>query len=121
MWILLPFGFYSVVQKPGTDYLTVRARDAADLDRLRAVIPALSHTIHGGGTDYPARATVTHAAFAEGMSQICHDLNYSNVKGKIGAVLGHARAAIASRAWGVFRGIEDAAIAPRPLNDPAAW
>ena len=35
MWLFTTVGFFSVVQKPGTDKLTVRARVAPDLDRLR--------------------------------------------------------------------------------------
>ena len=35
MWLLIPEGFYSIVQKPGETELCVRARDRGDLDRLR--------------------------------------------------------------------------------------
>ncbi len=34
MWLFTKFGFFSVVQKPGEARLTVRARVAADLERL---------------------------------------------------------------------------------------
>jgi hypothetical protein len=46
MWLFTTFGFFSVVQKSHSDGLTVRARDAADLDRLRAeYLPELSATV----------------------------------------------------------------------------
>lgn len=106
MWLFLPFGFYSIVQKPGTDCLTVRVRVIADLDRLRSRMPTLSPTIIGGGTDYPARATIAHADFAAGLSSLALSINYSNFKGHVGRVLGAARAAVAGRVWGVLQVME---------------
>ena len=38
MWIFTTIGFFSIVRKPGTDFLTVRARVASDLDDLRRQI-----------------------------------------------------------------------------------
>ena len=35
MWLFTTFGFFSAVQKPGDDFLTIRGRSAKDLDRLR--------------------------------------------------------------------------------------
>jgi hypothetical protein len=35
MCIFTTIGFFSIVQKPRTDFLTVRARVASDLDDLR--------------------------------------------------------------------------------------
>jgi hypothetical protein len=32
MWIFTTIGFFSIVQKPRTDFLTVRARVTTDLD-----------------------------------------------------------------------------------------
>jgi hypothetical protein len=40
MWLVTTFGFFSIVSKPGDAaraVLTVRARSAADLERLRAL------------------------------------------------------------------------------------
>ena len=62
MWLFTTFGFFSIVQKQSSDgFLTVRARAADDLDRLRNRVPQLSPTIVGGGTDYPYRAKIPHA------------------------------------------------------------
>jgi hypothetical protein len=70
MWIFTTLGFFSIVQKRGTSCLTVRARAKGDLDALRErYLPALAPTSAKGGTDYPWRATVEHADFAEAMKQ----------------------------------------------------
>ena len=37
MWLLIPEGFYSIVQKEGEEELCVRARVHADLDRPAGV------------------------------------------------------------------------------------
>lgn len=43
MWLVTIIGFFSIVQKPGQAGLTIRARVAADLDRLREqYLPTLS-------------------------------------------------------------------------------
>jgi hypothetical protein len=53
MWIFTTFGFFSVVQKePGDEFLTVRARDPKDLDRLRERVP--SGAVKGGAADKAA-------------------------------------------------------------------
>ena len=59
MWLFTPDGFYSIVQKPGYDHLTVRSRVASDLDILREkFMPTLSATDEGTGTDYRFRASL---------------------------------------------------------------
>jgi len=48
MWLITNFGFFSVVQKPGDDMLTVRSRVKADLEELQnRYIPNLSGGIQG--------------------------------------------------------------------------
>ena len=60
MWLFTRIGFYSVVQKPGSDPFTVRARVKEALDAMRTqYLPTLSATMGHGGTDYPWRATVS--------------------------------------------------------------
>ena len=57
MWLFTKFGFYSVVQKPGEDCLTVRSRVREDLDPLREqYLPNLGQTLDHVETDYPFRA-----------------------------------------------------------------
>lgn len=113
MWLFLPFGFYSVVQKrPADPFLTVRVRGVADLDTLRERIPALGPTILGGGTDYPARATISHADFAAGMAAISASIDYGNFKSKVGAVEGNRRHDVYMRVWSVLRGLEAENVKP---------
>lgn len=100
MWLLTPLGFFSIVRKPGDAFLTVRARAAADLDRLRAhYLPRLSSTHTGVGTDYPHRATCTAEAWGEALGAMGRDIDYHNFKGVVAARQGHERARIYSRVW----------------------
>jgi len=103
MWLFTNIGFFSVVQKPNTNYLTVRARVKGDLDALRnKYLPELSATQGNGGTDYPWRATVNHADFADALGKIVLDLNYGNFKSEVAAQQGTARASRYSRVWQVL-------------------
>ena len=107
MWLFTTFGFFSAVQKPGTDHLTVRSRVAADLDQLRErYMPALSPTIAGGGTDYPFRATISHADFATGMTQAIEDLRHANFKNAVAAEQGHRRAHTYGKVWSALLELE---------------
>ena len=107
MWFFTPDGFYSIVQKLGHDNLTVRSRVASDLDILREkFMPTLSATDEGTGTDYRFRATVGHAAFAEGLARIGHDIHYDNFKNEVAKVKGPARAMVYGDVWQALIGLE---------------
>lgn len=107
MWLFTNIGFFSAVQKPGTDYLTVRARVGADLDALRAkYLPQLSATEAKGGTDYPWRATVSHADFAEALSKIAMDLHYDNFKNEVAHTQGKSRASRYGKVWSALYNME---------------
>jgi 8-oxo-dGTP pyrophosphatase MutT (NUDIX family) len=107
MWIFTTFGFFSVVQKGGDSVLTIRARAAEDLDRLREkYLPELSPTKTGGGTDYPYRATVDHSAFAGALVKIVGDLHYSNFKSAVGKTMGYERESLYHEVWDVLRKIQ---------------
>lgn len=108
MWLLTNFGFFSAVKKPGDDGLTVRARSAGDLERLRAqYLPSLGPTIEGAGTDYPYRAHASTEELAEAMAKIVRDLDYSNFKSEVGRRMSHGRSHIYSRVWSALRAIEE--------------
>ena len=78
------------MQKPRQAGLTIRARVATDLDRLRTTyLPTLSATVAGAGTDYPYRATVAREEFARRQ--------------------GHERERTYSKVWGVLQELEDTA------------
>ena len=100
MWLFTTIGFFSVVQKPGDSFLTVRARVASDLDRLREkYMPELSKTIMNKGTDYPYRATISHEDFAKGMEKIVKAIHYGNFKAEIEAKMGSERETIYHKVW----------------------
>lgn len=99
MWIFSKVGFYSVVQKPGQPYLTIRSRVREDLENLRnTYMPGLSAIMAGGGTDYPYRALIDHKLFASGVAKMGEDIHYSNFKNKI-ALKDVARAHAYSNVW----------------------
>ena len=100
MWLFAPAGFYSVVQKVGDQHLTVRARDAADLDRLREqYLPTLSATLATPRNDYPFRAMATRRDFAAALGRIASDIKYDNFKDHVASRLGERRSAIYSEVW----------------------
>jgi hypothetical protein len=108
MWIFTKHGFYSVVQKNGEKFLTVRARVKGDLDKLREqYIPELTPTIATDKADYPFRAMVLHEAFSNGMQRIAKDIDYHNFKYEVAADGDYERARIYGKVWGVVRDLED--------------
>jgi hypothetical protein len=108
MWIFTTLGFFSIVQKRGTNFLTVRARAKGDLDALRSrYLPSLTPTSSKGGTDYPWRATVDHAAFAEAMKQMVLDVTYDNFKNAVAARQGRARASVYHEVWETLLDLEE--------------
>lgn len=114
MWLVTSFGFFSIVQKKDQTHLTVRARVAADLDELRQrYLPDLSETIAGQGTDYPFRATVSHAGFAAALSRMGEDIHYSNFKQLLYQEQGEERGQLFSEVWSVLHRLES-------HNQPAA-
>lgn len=108
MWIITTVGFFSVVQKPGQNGLTIRARVSADLDQLRQrYMPELSPTLHGGGTDYPFRSTISHADFGRGLARMGNDIHYGNFKSAVGKAMGQRREAVYHKVWHLLAGLED--------------
>jgi len=103
MWLMTNIGFFSAVQKPNTNFLTIRARVKNDLDNLRSIyLPDLSKTVGHAGTDYPWRATVPHDKFAAALTNIVMDISYPNFKNEVAAKQGKARAGKYSKVWSVL-------------------
>jgi 8-oxo-dGTP pyrophosphatase MutT (NUDIX family) len=120
MWLFTNIGFFSAVQKPGTDFLTVRARVKQDLDNLREkYLPHLSATQAKGGTDYPWRATVSHADFAAALGKIAMDIDYSNYKNEVTARQGKARASRYGKVWQALYDMPEDAPTKQP--DTLPW
>ena len=100
MWLFTNIGFFSVVQKSQTNFLTIRARVASDLDSLRQkYLPGLSITTTKGGTDYPYRATISHAEFAAGLARMGEAINYSNFKNEVAKKMGSRRSHAYHKVW----------------------
>jgi 8-oxo-dGTP pyrophosphatase MutT (NUDIX family) len=111
MWLFTTIGFFSAVQKPGTDFITIRARVRNDLDNLRdKYLPDLTTTIAKAGTDYPWRATVSHVKFAEAISKIALDIDYGNFKDEVAKHQGKPRAHRYGKVW--------SALYDMPEDDP---
>ncbi len=100
MWLITNFGFFSVVQKPGDDQLTIRARARKDLEALRKkYIPDLGEILTNAGTDYQYRVKVPREIFAEAMKSIVLDIDYSNFKNAVAKKQGHKRAGVYHDLW----------------------
>ena len=115
MWLFTTFGFFSVVQKAGTDGLTVRARVREDLDRLRERLPGLTPTLARGG-DYPYRATATHREFGEALARLAGEIDYDNFKDEVYQRQGAARAHAYEGVWETLYGLEEQ-MARRDFNE----
>jgi hypothetical protein len=102
MWLLIPEGFFSIVQKHGEEELCVRARVRADLDRLRAAyLPTLGETVETPGGDYRYRAWISRHDLAAGMTGIVRNLDYANFKDEVARHY-TSRAHVYSRVWSVL-------------------
>ena len=106
MWLLTPYGFFSVVEKLGDaagGVLTLRARVRSDLDALRAaVLPELGPTEEGKNTDYRFRARAPRAAVAAAMARLVETLDYSNFKNAVADRQGAKRAKLCHDVWDVL-------------------
>jgi hypothetical protein len=106
MWLLIPEGFYSIVQKPGDADLCARARDRGDLDRLRETyMPGLGATKETPGRDYRYRAWISKDALGDGLATMAQRLAYSNFKSEVGK---HdpERAHVYGRDWSALGSIQ---------------
>lgn len=101
MWLFLDVGYYSVVASPrNLPKLTVRARAAEDLDRLREeYLPELGPTISTPEGDYAFRALVTREDFEAGLGRFVQQLDYSNFKDRVSAKQGKRRSNLYMRIW----------------------
>jgi 8-oxo-dGTP pyrophosphatase MutT (NUDIX family) len=118
MWLMTNIGFFSAVRKAGTDFLTIRARVKNDLDVLRAkYLPDLSATVGNAGTDYPWRATVSHASFAAAISKLVADIDYGNFKNEVAVRQGKGRAKRYQKVWEALYDLPDD-VQPEPAHLP---
>ncbi len=106
MWLFTTIGFFSIVQKNNEDFLTVRARVASDLDRLREhYLPELSPT-EPETVDYPFKATISREAMARGMEKIIQDITYSDFQTEVVRSMGFEREHVYTEIWDVLHELE---------------
>jgi 8-oxo-dGTP pyrophosphatase MutT (NUDIX family) len=116
MWLLTPFGFFSIVRKPedkATGMLTVRARVRADLEALReACLPGLGEIVAHAGTDYPYRARAPRGEVGLALANAAAGIDYANFKDEVAARQGTARAKAYSKVWNALFDLENPASPP---------
>ena len=119
MWILLPFGFYSIVAKHDDakdDSLTIRARSSSDLELLRArLLPELGAVVADAGPAYPYRARAPRDAVERALARTARELDYPNFKQAV-AAYDAGRARLYHDVWSVLRRIREA----RPRSNGGA-
>ena len=126
MWLFLPCGFYSIVDKPPThtnnmfiyargsclgefnysskDFLCVRSRDKKSLLNLIELMNKypfiIAHTeiIDNQGSDYQYRMWVDRSTISAVLSAYTQDINYSNFKNKAE----HSYKDVFGRVWSVL-------------------
>ena len=102
MWLLIPEGFYSIVQKEGEEELCVRARvRCRPGSAARDVLPALGETVETPGGDYRYRAWIGRDELAEGMAEIVRNLDWTNFKDEV-ARRDTSRAHVYGEVWSVL-------------------
>ena len=82
MWLATQHGFYSIVQKPGSQF-HVRTRCKQDIENLIALVgleAPLHHTTDG---DYAWRIIVGQPEVNAIMAALATSIDYSNFKGRI--------------------------------------
>lgn len=107
MWIMTPLGFFSAVRKGDGPTVCIRARSRHDLDRLRCqVLPSLTPSQLGGGSDYPARAYCAQAAWAQALARMGEAIDYPNFKSRVYQSCGAQRAHTYGAVWQALLAIE---------------
>jgi hypothetical protein len=130
MWVVTKIGFFSAVQKHGTDYLTIRARVKKDLENLIPYLPGEGHKIlELPGHDYPYRLLCWHESWAEAMAKLSQEVDYDNFKSEIG-LKDPARESVLHRVWSALFGLEELERPPKtqgaegytyPKGNYSAW
>jgi hypothetical protein len=84
MWLYTKFGFFSIVQKPNDDFLTVRSRSLNDLELFAKEYlkspSAIESTLEN---DYPYRLRAWHDDVAQAIARAVLDIDYDNFKGVV--------------------------------------
>lgn len=122
MWLLTPFGFFSVVRKPrdvAEGRLTIRSRVRADLEALRETcLPGMGEIVEGAGTDYRYRARVPRAELGLAMANLVSGIDYENFKDEVKHRQGSSRAQAYAEVWGVLAGLRESPAGRTPPTMP---
>jgi len=100
MWLITPFGFYSVVAKSGDKHdglLTIRSRVKSDLEALKEFVPSLGPIAESDETDYRYRAKAKAEDISIGFGSMIENIDYSNFKDKVAEAQGDFREAFTAR------------------------
>ena len=105
MWLLTPFGFFSVVKHRTRDCLIVRSRVHLDIRAMRDALPSVvSEPAHTPDADYPYRLEVTRAVLADAVREfVLNGIDYDNFKNEVARVQGRKRASIYGSVWAALR------------------
>jgi len=121
MWLFTDFGFFSIVCKPGTKNLCVRARMPGDLEAFRDRLAQVS-AFDGAnaaeqwpiedftGTDYAFRLYASNDDVAALMSEFVKGIDYNNFKGRVGRTQGHDRASVYMNVWSIMNRMQEKAV-----------
>jgi hypothetical protein len=102
MWLITPFGFYSVVAKSGDKHdglLTIRSRVKSDLEALKEFVPSLGPIAESDETDYRYRAKAKAEDISIGFGSMIENIDYSNFKDKVAEAQGDFRASLYGEVW----------------------
>jgi hypothetical protein len=105
MWLITPRGLFSAVAKPedGDEFVTVRARSERDIRNLADLIDA--EPSRDDGTDYRWRIRCRKSEWAEAVSRMVDEIDYSNFKSRI-ASEDPERAHLLAGVWDVLYDIQ---------------
>lgn len=118
MWIFTNRGFFSVVEDADDPTMfQVRARAKGDLENLKDMIPGLKIVELGAHRDYPYRIFVERGAWAQVMTELTDDIDYTNFKDSVTAKQGNARHDVYMQIWSVARKLQHWHSAPKRRDD----
>ena len=105
MWVFTTQGFVSIVQKPGSELLTVRARDRRSLDALAAL--AGVSVVETPMADYPYRILVDRVVLADWLVGVVGELDYPNFKSAVATSRGWDYAHALTSVWSDMQQVTD--------------
>ena len=105
MWVFTTQGFVSLVQKPGSESLTVRARDRRSLDALATL--AGVGVVETPMADYPYRIVVDRAVLTDWLVAVVGELHYPNFKSAVATSRGWDYAHALTSVWSDMHQVTD--------------